>query len=73
MTKVNAAVELYRNEDQAMKIARNFEERAEELRHQSLVKDAAKCAEKFCIQLKLKEPELTCLSAESKAVIARRC
>ena len=69
MTKVKAAVKLYRNDDQAMKMVRKFEERAEELGHQSLVKDAAKCAEKFRIQLKLKDPEPTCLSAESGDVI----
>ena len=48
---------------------RNFEEIAEELDHQSLVKDAAKCVEKFRIQMKLKDPEPTCLSAESGDVI----
>ena len=69
VTKVKVAVKLYRNDDQAMKMVRKFEERAEELGHQSLVKDAAKCAEEFRIQLKLKDPELTCLSAESGDVI----
>ena len=52
-----------------MKMVRNFKERAEELGHQSLVKDAAKCAEKVHIQLKLKDPEPTCLSGESGDVI----
>ena len=52
-----------------MKMERKFEERAEELGHQSLVKDAAKCAVEFRIQLKLKDPEPTCLSAESGDVI----
>ena len=41
VTKVKVAVKLYRNDDQAMKMVRKFEERAEELGHQSLVKDAA--------------------------------
>ena len=52
-----------------MKMVRKFEERAKELGHQSQVKDAAKCAEEFRIQLKLKDPEPTCLSAESGDVI----
>ena len=71
VTKVKAAVKLYRNGDQAMEMERKFEERAEELGQQSLVKDAAKCAEEFRIQLKLKskDPESTCLSAESGDVI----
>ena len=69
VTKVKAAVKLYRNDDQAMKMVRNFEERAEELGHQSLVKDAAGCVERVRIQLKLKDPEPTCLSAESGNVI----
>ena len=69
VTQVKAAVKLDRNDDQAMKMVRNFEERAEELGHQSLVKDAAKCAEKFRVQLKLKDPEQTCLSGEIGDVI----
>ena len=71
VTKVKVAVKLqvYRNDNQAMKMVHKFEERAEELGHQSLVKDAAKCAEEFRIQLKLKDPEPTCLSAESGDVI----
>ena len=35
MTKRKAAVKLYRNGDQAMAMAREFEERAEELGHSS--------------------------------------
>ena len=69
VTKVKVAVKLYRNGDQGMEMVRKFEERAEELGHQSLVKDTAKCAWEFRIQLKLKDPELTCLSAESGDVI----
>ena len=71
VTKVKAAVKLYKNDDQTMKMVRNFEERAEELGHQSLVEDAGKgkFAEKFCIQLKFKGPEPTCLSAQSGDVI----
>ena len=72
VTKVKAAVKLYRNDDQAMKMVRKLEERADELGHQSLVKDAAKCAEKFRIQLKLKDPEPTCLSAEIGDVITAK-
>ena len=72
MTKVKVAVKLYRNYDQAIKMVRKLEERADELGHQSLVKDAAKCAEEFRIQLKLKDPELTCLSAGIGDVIPAR-
>ena len=47
MTKTKAAVKLYGNGDSAMVMVREFEERAEELGHSSLVKEAAKCAEKM--------------------------
>ena len=47
MTKVKEVVKLYKNDDQAMKMVRNFEERTEDLGHLSLVKDAAKCVESF--------------------------
>ena len=37
-----------------MKMMRNFEERAEELGHQSLVKDAEKCAEEVSYSVEVK-------------------
>ena len=55
VTKIKAAVKLYRNGDSAMAMAmaREFEERAEELGHISLVKEAARYAEEMGLQLQL--------------------
>ena len=40
-TKVKAAVNLYHNRDSAMKMVRDFEERAESVGHQALITEAA--------------------------------
>ena len=40
-TKVKAAVNLYQNRDLAMKMVRDFEERAESVGHQALITEAA--------------------------------
>ena len=42
VTKIKAEVKLYGNGDPAMAMVREFEERAEELGHGSLVKEAAR-------------------------------
>ena len=41
MTKVKAAIRMYENQDPAMKMVREFDERAESFGHKSIVKDAA--------------------------------
>ena len=53
VTKIKAAVKPYRNGDSAMAMARVFEERAEELGHSSLVKEAVRYAEEMGLQLQL--------------------
>ena len=45
LTKIKAAVKLYGNGDPAMAMVREFEERAEELGHSSLVKETARYAD----------------------------
>ena len=50
VTKIKAAVQLYRNGDPAMAMVRQFEERVEELGHSSLVKGAAKYTEEMGLQ-----------------------
>ena len=50
VTKIKAAVQLYRNGDPAMAMVRRFEERVEELGHSSLVKEAAKYTEEMGLQ-----------------------
>ena len=42
VTKIKAAVKLHGNDDPAMAMVREFEERAKELGHSSLVKEATK-------------------------------
>ena len=50
-TKIKAAVKLYGNRDSAMAMVREYEERAEELGHSSLVKEAARYAEEMGLHL----------------------
>ena len=47
MTKIKAEVKLYGNGDPAMAMVREFEERAEELGHGSLVKEATRYTEEL--------------------------
>ena len=67
--KIKAAVKLYGNGDTAMAMVREFEERAEELGHSSLVKETAKCAEEMGLQLQLEYPSPTCIKHDSGEVI----
>ena len=69
VTKIKAAVKLYGNGDSAMAMVREFEERAEELGHSSLVKEAAKYAEEMGLQLQLEYPNPTCIKHDSGEVI----
>ena len=56
MTKITAAVKLYRNSDPVMATVREFEERAEKLGNNSLVKEAARYAEEMSLQSQLEYP-----------------
>ena len=58
VTKVKVAVKLYRNDDQAMKMVRKFEERSEELGHRSVPREI--CSK---VRRGVSYSELTCLSA----------
>ena len=69
VTKIKAAVKLYRNGDQAMAMVREFEERAEKLGHSSLVKEAARYAEEMGLQLQLEYPNPTGINHDSKEMI----
>ena len=51
-----------------MAMAREFEERVEELGHISLVKEAARYAEKMGLQLELDYPNLTSIRHDSGEV-----
>ena len=52
-----------------MAMVREFEERAEELGHSSLVKEAARYAEEMGLQLQLDYPNPTCINYVSGEVI----
>ena len=71
MKKIKATVKLYGNGDPVMAPAmvREFEERAEELGHSSLVKEAAKYAEEMGLQLQLEYPNPTCIKHDRGEVI----
>ena len=60
-TKVKAAVNLYQNRDSAMKLVRDFEERAESVGHQTLAKEAAVYAKEYGLQLQLEYPDPVCV------------
>ena len=53
VTRIMAAVKLYRNGEPAVAMVREFEERAEKLGHSSFVKEAARYAEEIGLQLQL--------------------
>ena len=55
-TKVKGAVRLYCNEDLAMKMVREFEERAEEMGRRSMVTEAFSFAEELDLELDLEHP-----------------
>ena len=69
VTKIKAAVKLYGNGDPALAMVCEFEERAEELGHSSLVKEAARYAEKMGLQMQLEYPNPTCIKHNSGEVI----
>ena len=69
VTKIKAAVKLYRNGNPAIAMVREFEERAEELGHSSLVKKAARYTEEIGLQLQLEYPNPTCIKHDSEEVI----
>ena len=50
-TKIKAAVKLFQNRDQVMKMVRDFEKRAESVGRQPLRKEAAKYAEEYGLRL----------------------
>ena len=56
MTKIKAAMKLYRNGDPAMAIVGEFEERMEKLGHRSLAKEAPRYTEGMDLQLQLEYP-----------------
>ena len=49
-TKVKDVVKLYCNEDPAMEMVREFEERAEEMERRSMVKEAFRFAEELGLE-----------------------
>ena len=65
MTKVKAAVSLYRNGDLVMAVAFEFEERADELGYYSLVKGAARYAEQMGLRLQLQRPKSNLHTAQN--------
>ena len=66
LNKIKTAVNLCQNQDLAMKVIREFEERAAETGHHSLLKDAIKYAEELDLDLKLTELNPTCRTADGK-------
>ena len=66
LNKIKTAVNLCQNQDLAMKVIREFEERAAETGHHSLLEDAIKYAEELDLDLKLTELNPTCRTADGK-------
>ena len=72
LTKIKKAVNLYQNQDPTMQVVREFEERATETRHHSLIKDAVKYAEELDYDLKLSELNPTCRTADGNEVSGKQ-
>ena len=72
VTKVKAAIRMYENQDPAMKMVREFDERAESFGHKSIVKDAAKFAVELGVDLHLKHPEPVCVMSSGEAIPPQR-
>ena len=72
-TKIKAVVRLYRNEDPAMEVVRQFEERSEEMGRRSMVKDAKKYASEFGLKLSLVHPQplITCLMKDEEEPVKK--
>ena len=51
--KIKGAVRLHGNEDPALGMVREFEEQAARTERRSILKEAAKCAEEFGLELDL--------------------
>ena len=71
-TKVKAVVNLYQNRDPAMKMVRDFEERAESVGHQALTEEAAVYAKEFGLQLQLEYPDPVCVTEKGEVIPGKR-
>ena len=74
LTKNKTAVNLYQNQDPTMKVVGEFEERATETGHHSLIKDAVyvKYAKELDLDLKLSEINPTCRTADGNEVSGKQ-
>ena len=72
LTKIKTAVNLYQNQDPRMKVVREFEERATETGHHSLIKDAVKYAKELDLDLKLSELNPTCQTVDGNEVSGKQ-
>ena len=72
--KIKVTLKLYRNRDPAMEAVSilDFEERSQELGHQSLVKEAARFKEEFGFSLQLSHPDPTCVSDSREVVLSQQ-
>ena len=71
-TKIKAAANLYQNRDPAMKIVRDFEERAESMEHQALTKEAAAYAKEYGLELQLEYPDPVCVTEEGEVIPGKK-
>ncbi|XP_068739391.1 uncharacterized protein [Montipora capricornis] len=71
-TKIKAAANLYQNRDPAMKIVRDFEERAESMGHQALTKEAAAYAKEYGLELQLEYPDPVCVTEEGEVIPGKK-
>ena len=72
LTKIKTAVNLYQNQDPTMKVVREFEERATETGHHSLIKDAVKYAKELDLDLNLSELNPTCRTTDGNEVSGKQ-
>ena len=72
-TKIKAVARLYRNEDPAMKVVRQFMERSEGNGRRSMVKDTKIYASEFRLKLSLAHPQplITCLMKDEEVPVKK--
>ena len=61
-------IKLYEDKDAAINLGRKFEERAETLGHQSLVKEACKYAKELGLRLHVRLPYVTCSTSNGDVI-----
>ena len=72
LTKIKAVIKLYRNTNPTIQLVRDFEERAVDQGHQSLVKEATKYANEVGISVHISHPHPTSSNNMAEEVLGQK-